>query len=137
MNAPQLHWAGVDFSSRPDSTVISIIGPRLIVGPFTVVRVVAALYSIEETALLSPRREQLLVEARALATWVLRNVPSEPMSYPKIGRVLGDRHHSTIINLHLMAIRLRLEDPAFARRCSAIAEYFKHQEAAHACHEHR
>jgi len=131
MNAPQLQWVGVDFSARPDSTAISIIGPRLIVGPFTVIRVVAALYSIEETALLSPRREHLLVEARALATWVLRDVPSEPMSYPKIGRVLGDRHHSTIINLHLMAIRLRLEDPAFARRCSAIAEYFKHQEAAH------
>lgn len=107
--------------------------PRLVVGPFTAIRIVAALYGIEENALLSPRRAPLLVEARALVTWVLRTVPSEPLSYPKIGRALGDRHHTTIINLHLMAIRLRLDDTVFACRCDAIATYFKHMESAHGC----
>lgn len=104
---------------------------RLRVGPFTVIRIVAALYAIEETALLSPRRAPLLVEARALVIWVLRTVPTEPTSYPKIGRALGDRHHTTIMHLHLMAIRLRLEDRAFARRCDAIDQYFKLTEDNH------
>lgn len=104
---------------------------RLRIGPFTVIRIVAALYSIEETALISPRRAPLLVEARALVTWVLRAVPSEPVSYPKIGRALGDRHHTTIMHLHLIAIRLRLEDRAFARRCDAIDQYFKLTEGNH------
>lgn len=135
MNAPNLTpsgeplWVGFDLSSAEDFAAYAIVGdPRVIVGPFTVVRIVAALYSIEENALLSHRRAPLLVEARALATWVMRTVPTDPMSYPKIGRALGDRHHTSIINLHLMAIRLRLEDKVFARRCAAIAEYFQHQE---------
>jgi chromosomal replication initiation ATPase DnaA len=105
--------------------------PRLVVGPFTAIRIVAALYSIEENALLSRRRDPLLVEARALVAWVLRTVPTQPMSYPKIARALNKQHHTSAIHLHLMAIKLRLEDEIFARRCTALETYFKQMEKAH------
>lgn len=108
--------------------------PRLIVSALTAIRLAAVLYGAEENALLSPRREERLVRARALAVWVLRSVPSVPVSYPKIGRALGDRHHTTIINLHVMAIGLRLEDETFARCCTAITEYFKLTEGSYASH---
>lgn len=131
MNALQPQWIGADFASAPDMTSFHIHGPRLVVGPFTAIRIVAALYSIEENALLSPRRAPLLVEARALVTWVLRTVPSEPVSYPKIARALNKKDHTSAIHLHLMAIRLRLEDKVFARRCAAIETYFNQMEKAH------
>lgn len=105
--------------------------PRVLASPFTVVRLVAALYSIEENALLSRRRDPLLFEARALAAWVLRAVPTVPMSYPKIARALNKKDHTAAMHLHLTAIKLRLEDQQFARRCAAISQYFKHQESAH------
>lgn len=108
--------------------------PRRIVSPLTAIRLAAALYSVEENGLLSPRRAPVLVKARALVTWVLRTIPSVPMSYPKIGRALGDRHHTTIIDLHLMAIRLRLEDETFARCCTAITNYFELTEGTYVSH---
>lgn len=132
MNAPQPIAAPVTLAEQLHAVELLERGvTRVRVGPFTTIRIVAALYSIEETELLSPRRAPILVEARALVTWVLRSVPSEPVSYPKIGRALGDRHHTTIMHLHLMAIRLRLEDKVFARRCDAIDQYFKLTEDNH------
>ena len=94
-----------------------------LIAPHMAVRLAATLWNVDELALISHRRAIQLVEARALATWVLRNVPAQPMSYPRIGRALGGRDHATIINLHRMAIRLRLENEMFSKCCRAIAEY--------------
>lgn len=126
MNKPQPVQVGYDGSSSRDR-----IGlwsppeqPRLI-SPLTAIRIAAALYSVEENDLLSHRRWERFVDARALVVWTLRVIPSEPMSYPKIGRVLGGRDHTTIIDLHRRAIRLRLADETFDRCCDAILMYFK------------
>lgn len=59
--------------------------------------------------------------ARSLLVWALHSLGTG-QSYSQIGRLLGGRHHSTIINLHQKAINLRLRDPAFAQACKDIAD---------------
>ena len=98
--------------------------PRLL-SPLTAIRYACVLYSVEENAMLSHRRELRLVKARALVVWALRALPRKAVSYPKIGCALGGRDHSTIINLHRMATRLRLEDAFFARCCQALQVLFE------------
>lgn len=44
----------------------------------------------------SPRRQKRLVQARQCLAWLLKQQTS--FSYPRIGRKLGDRDHSTIIH---------------------------------------
>lgn len=41
-------------------------------------------------------RSQPIVFARAVAYWMLRNVGK--MSYPQIGRMMGGKHHTTIMH---------------------------------------
>jgi chromosomal replication initiation ATPase DnaA len=65
-----------------------------------VINEAARVMGVEPAALLVPDRRQPLVRARALVVWLLRALPSRPMSYPAIGRVLGGLDHSTVINLH-------------------------------------
>lgn len=70
-------------------------------------------------------RKAELVEARALFVWIVRH--SRPrVSYPVIGRWLGGRDHSTIINLHMKAIRLRLDDADFELMCEDWLAHERH-----------
>ena len=134
MNAPQPVFVGYDAASKPD--MIGLWSPPeqpRILSPLTAIRLAAALCSVEENGILSHRRAERLVDARALVVWMLRAIPSSPMSYPKIGRALGGRDHSTIIELHRRAIRLRLADETFSRCCDALLTYFKQMEKAHGC----
>lgn len=83
---------------------------------------VCLLWDVEQNDMFSHRRAERLVHARALVVWMLRTDPAGAVSYPKIGRALGNRDHTTIINLHRMAIRLRLESAQFAQACAEIAK---------------
>lgn len=94
------------------------------ISPSAVIRIAAALYDIEENELLSRRRNPRFEAARALVAWSLRAIPAQPMSYPAIGRAMDGRDHSTIINLHRNAIRLRLTDLFFGRCCAALRMHF-------------
>ncbi len=98
-------------------------GPRF-VSVHTAIGLAAAMFGVQRHDIISARRHPELVKARALVTWILRNVPVQPMSYPKIGRALGGRDHTTIMHAHQIAIRLRLEDERFARTCRAICIHF-------------
>lgn len=97
--------------------------PRWI-SPSMVIRIAAVLYGIEENDLLSRRRNVRFEQARALVAWCLRAIPQVPMSYPKIGRAMDGRDHTSIINLHANAIALRLGDLFFAQCCLAMQRYF-------------
>ena len=89
-------------------------------------------FGVSRDELVSHRRCDTLVRARAFAVWVLRSL-GVPMSYPRIGRAIGGRDHTTIINLHLKAVTLRLTDPAFRGACQRIEERFSAMgEACHA-----
>lgn len=77
------------------------------------------LYGITPLELVAHRREPNLIQARALAIWAMRQDGAH--SYPAIGRTL-ERDHSSIINLHRKAERLRQSDPAFRRNCASVID---------------
>jgi hypothetical protein len=54
----------------------------------------------------------------------LRALPLHPVSYPEIGRVLGDIHHTSARDLHLNAIYLRMRDPVFRGAREALMRRF-------------
>ena len=84
--------------------------------------------------MLTRRRSTKLVHARAFAVWMLRSFGRPQRSYPEIGRELGGREHSTIMNLHRMAIRLRMTEPGFGAACTGVAEHYAEMmESGHAC----
>lgn len=73
---------------------------------------VARLWQIEPAVLTGPSRLRYHVLARAAAVLVLRETPE--MSYPDIGRMLGGRDHSTVLNLHRIGRAALAERPEFA-----------------------
>lgn len=80
-------------------------------------------FGVSQAELLSARRSDALVEARAFATWSLRSL-GRPLSYQAIGQELGGRDHSTAINLHQKAVWLRLPDARFRALCTDLADRF-------------
>lgn len=93
------------------------------IDPDLAIAAAAGLFGVGKNAILSPSRADQLVTARAFATWVLRSLGA-PMHYAKIGRIMGGRDHTTIINLHVKAILLRAQDEAFGAACARIEERF-------------
>jgi len=91
-----------------------------------------AVYGVTLPELLGQGRSRHLVKARALVAWTLRTL-GEAVSYPIIGRMLGGRDPTTIMNLHQKAIRLRLTDTEFALACRAL-EIADQTEASHGEH---
>lgn len=85
-------------------------------------------FGISRDDLVSKRRYDQLVRARAFFVWLLRTL-GQQYSYPQIGAMLGGRDHSTIINLHRKAIVLRLQVPAFNAACRRIGLRWKAQGA--------
>lgn len=116
----QPFWRDIDVAPVPRAPVREEPVDPDYVAAATAIWFVCALWDVDQNALFSRRRADRLVQARALVTWILRTDPAGAISYPKIGRALGGRDHSAIINLHRMAIRLRLEGGEFARTCTAI-----------------
>lgn len=120
------------FVNRDDTArAVAYVGPSLEgrpkprwISPTMVIKVAAALYSIEENELLSRRRNPRFEEARALVVWCLWTIPVKPMSYKQIGRHMDGRDHTTATNLHVKAIALRMCDGFFAQCCIAMRQYF-------------
>lgn len=86
----------------------------------TAIDVALERYDVSLRDLRGPFRSQHLVTARALIVWALRCL-GRGQTYASIGRILGFRDHSTIINLHHKAVALRQSSPAFENACIAIA----------------
>lgn len=61
-----------------------------------IARAVAKAHGVSFNDLVSHRREHHLVRARQHAMWELAQ--HTKLSYPQIGRILGDRDHSTVIH---------------------------------------
>lgn len=87
---------------------------------------------------LSNRRETKFIKARAFVTWSLRTLgrtDGEPYSYPAIAKVLGKSCHSSVVQLHMRAIRLRLTDPFFLAACDRMtARFLELTEPNHGSH---
>lgn len=96
-----------------------LIGPH----PTVMLYITAKTFDMSLAELTSHARWMRLVRARCFYVWAMRSLGA-PRSYPKIGRDLGGFHHTSIMNLHLKAIRLRLEDEHFAALCDAQEQKF-------------
>jgi chromosomal replication initiator protein len=67
-------------------------------GPIAATRIVASVathFGVEESAVLSSRRDKTLAIARAAAMHLCRQ--HTQMSFPEIGRAMGNKNHSTVI----------------------------------------
>lgn len=79
----------------------------------------AKIFNLNVDDITGRRQFQLLVEARCVVTIILRQ---RKFSYPQIGRVLGGRDHSTIINLHQKFERWSDANPAMHGAVHKIQE---------------
>ena len=77
---------------------------------------------VTRNELLSHRRQAHLVEARALFVWIVKSFGPEDLSYPRIGRWLGGRDHTTIQHLwKIKAPQLRATSVDFELLCERFA----------------
>ena len=83
--------------------------------------------------LLSSSRRKELAEARSLFVWIIRSYrPS--VSYQTIGSWIGIRHHTSVIEAHARAVRLRLSNADFDDACERFAALYRSTGDIHACH---
>lgn len=73
-----------------------------------IIAIVCDVYGINKHGICSPRRPQVLVEARQEAMWLCRKFTSR--SFPEIGCAFGGRDHTTVIH----AVR-KIDDALAAR----------------------
>ena len=84
----------------------------------------ASVCRVRPVALKGDRRFKHLVEARAVAVWSICGFRPD-LSYAQIGREMGGRDHSTIINLRRKAGILIPRNPEFALLCLAVRREFE------------
>lgn len=80
-----------------------------------IIEAVCEFYKLTHMELVSHRRTQNLTYARQVAMYLARELT--PKSYPEIGRMLGNRDHSTVIHGAKKIARLTEID---ARMCDEI-----------------
>lgn len=86
---------------------------------FEILRVVAQAYVLRVDDLTGRDRHKAIAEARLVAYWLLRS--RTRMSFPEIGRVMGDKDHTTIMaGVKSFDLRQRLE-PSFAAFAEKLA----------------
>lgn len=68
------------------------------------------------------RRLKRICRVRFASIWVIRRITA--LSLPQIGRAIGGRDHSTILNAIARAEDLRARDPAFRALTNRIAAEF-------------
>lgn len=76
-------------------------------------------FSVSRAAIMGRSQHRQLTRARALVVWALRRL-GEGLPYQQIGRMLGNRHYSTMVDAHQRAIAARLKDRAFAQACELV-----------------
>lgn len=90
---------------------------------------------LSHAQLTSPSRAARLVEGRALFVRIVKATGPEDLSYPTIGRWLGNRDHTTIQHLFkVKAPQLAQHDADFALLCERFAE--RHHELLETFHGH-
>ena len=70
-------------------------GAARVISPEHIIATVAAYFGLSATDLRGNRRSQVVAGARAIAIYLMRQ--HSHLSFPEIGRVLGDRNHSTAV----------------------------------------
>ncbi|MEA3264156.1 MAG: helix-turn-helix domain-containing protein [Pseudomonadota bacterium] len=79
---------------------------------------VEAVFGVTRAMVMGGGRARTVTKARALIVWGLRRLRPD-LSYAAIGRLM-ERHHSTIVELHQIAIARRLACKEFDRACHRL-----------------
>ncbi len=85
----------------------------------TIQRVVARHYGVSVIDLVSTRRTQPLAFVRQIAIYLVRELTA--LSMPSIGRLFGDRDHTTILHAVRKVQARRERDPAFDATLKKLA----------------
>ena len=85
----------------------------------TIQRVVARHYGVSVIDLVSARRTQPLAFVRQIAIYLVRELTA--LSMPSIGRLFGDRDHTTILHAVRKVQARRERDPALAATLQKLA----------------
>ncbi len=89
----------INVGSSDAGTVIASIKDRTATrGPIPVTRIIAAVaehFALSESVILGAGREKIVSAARATAMYLARQHTG--MSFPEIGRAIGNKNHSTVI----------------------------------------
>lgn len=93
-------------------------GPRMA----DIIRVVAAGQRIDPLDIVGRYRRTDIVLARQMCCYLGRTICNPRRSFPEIGRLLGDRDHTSALHGYKKILRLRVSDGDVA---SAVARYEK------------
>jgi chromosomal replication initiator protein len=85
----------LDLAQRVLSDIVSAQEPRRVTDHM-IIDAVAAFYGFSVEAMKGPSRTRPLVTARQVAMYLVRTITEN--SYPHIGRLFGDRDHTTVIH---------------------------------------
>lgn len=80
-------------------------------------RIVSAMTGITAPELMGAGRSRHLAYARFAIAYAARKAG---MSYPEIGRCMGNRDHTTIMHADKQAAKMCKLDPCFATRCRIL-----------------
>lgn len=75
------------------------------------IAVACEVLNVTELDLMSQRRDPPACRSRQLAMWMARH--KTPRSIPEIGRIVGNRHHKTVLHAIKRIEQLRASDPEF------------------------
>ena len=91
--------------------------------PPEILRVVATHYGLKMTDLKQKSNAKTIAFPRQVAMYLCKDLTD--LSYPEIGKLFGDKHHSTVM-YSVQQIKKMIEaDPQFARTVDALAKQFR------------
>jgi hypothetical protein len=102
------------------------MGQVNIIGDIGVVlEIVAELTNVPVETILGTGRTRLVVAARTLAYWAVRELWTwQQPSWPEIGRALNRDHTTCLMQSRRLALAVLSGDVAAARMCRAVTERF-------------
>ncbi len=98
----------LDLARRVLRDITSSYQPEIITSDH-ILQATSEMFRIRVDDIIGPYRKRPLVKARQVAMYVFRNVTD--LSYPDIGRVFGDRDHTTVIHAVQKIEKQITEDP--------------------------
>ncbi|MCG3192994.1 MAG: Chromosomal replication initiator protein DnaA [Thermoanaerobaculia bacterium] len=91
--------------------------------PTEILKAVAAHFGLKPSELRQRTKKGAIVFPRQVAMYVMKEATS--MSFPEIGRLFGDRHHTTALHAVRKISALREEDPELNRQITNLIAQFR------------
>ncbi len=93
------------------------------ISPQEILRVVAGHYGIKVTEMKSKSNARPIAYPRQVAMYLFKALTD--LSYPEIGKLFNNKHHSTVIYSVEKIEKLRAEDPAVDSTVEALIKHFR------------